>query len=81
MVMGEFDVFMVRRGYTGGEDGVGGCVRSKPFLLLKSQKLEGFPTTVVFLADVPIAKKDQKSCWGFSGISRALVTMREWVTR
>ena len=30
MVMGEFDVFMVRRGYIGGEDGVGGWVRSKP---------------------------------------------------
>lgn len=46
MVTGLLEVFRVKRGYTGGDQGVPGCVMSKPPWLVNSQKLDPLPTTV-----------------------------------
>lgn len=45
MVIGLVVVERRREGVMGGEDGVGGCVRSKPCRVLCSQKFEDEPST------------------------------------
>jgi hypothetical protein len=65
MVTGLVDVRMVSLGYTGGEDGIGGWVRSQPSRSLKSQKFGGWPMTTVF-------RDSEAPCETFPGVARGL---------